>query len=67
MLEKNQILYSPDNMKKARKKAGFTQESAAEQLGVSVEAVRSWEQGKSEPQVSNLRAAGRLYGISFIV
>lgn len=67
MNQQNQMLVSPENLKKARKSAGYTQETAAEQLSVSVETVRAWEQGKKEPLLSNLRAAGRLYGVSFIV
>ena len=35
--------------KNARRAAGFTQESAAEQLGISVESVRAYETGQRVP------------------
>lgn len=67
-MEPGQILFSPQNLKSARKKIkGLTQEKVAEQLGVVVDTVRSWEQGRAEPPISRLREMGRLYGVSFIV
>ena len=35
--------------KKARRAAGFTQEAAAEQLGISVESIRAYETGQRTP------------------
>lgn len=64
---KDEYLYSSANLKKARRKAGYTQEQAAEQIGVSVDMVRGYEQGRSEPPLSRLRDMGRLYGVSFKV
>lgn len=64
---KDEYLYSPANLKKARRKAGYTQEQAADQIGVSVDMVRAYEQGRSEPPLSRLRDMGRLYGVSFKV
>lgn len=67
-LPDNLILFSPANLKAARKRIkGLTQEKVAAQLGVSVETIRSWEQGKAEPPISRLRELGRLYGVSFII
>lgn len=67
-LPDNLILFSPANLKAARKRIkGLTQEKVAAQLGVSVETIRSWEQDKAEPPISRLRELGRLYGVSFII
>ncbi len=38
----------------ARKKAGMTQEQLAEQVGVTVQAVSKWENGRNLPDVENL-------------
>lgn len=62
-----EYLFSPQNLKKARKAAGYTQEQAAEQVGVSVDMIRAYEQGRSEPPISRLREMGRLYGATFKV
>lgn len=66
-MEPNQMLFSPQNLKASRKRTKLTQEQVAQQLGVSVETVRSWEQGKAEPPISRVREMCRLYGVSFIL
>jgi len=38
-----------NNLKKMRKKAGLTQETMAERLGVSVVSVSRWERGIAKP------------------
>lgn len=48
----------------ARKKRGLSQETAAELLCVSRQAIAKWENGKSYPSTENLLAVSRLYGIS---
>lgn len=62
-----EYLYSPQNLKKARKAAGYTQEQAGEQVGISVDMIRAYEQGRSEPPISRLQQLGRLYGATFKV
>lgn len=47
-----------------RKEAGFSQESLAEQLGVSRQAVSKWERSESSPDTDNLIALAKLYGVS---
>ncbi|PKL78129.1 MAG: hypothetical protein CVV27_03790 [Candidatus Melainabacteria bacterium HGW-Melainabacteria-1] len=66
-MEPGQVLFSPQNLKAARKRVKLTQEQVAEQLGVSIDTVRSWEQGRAEPPITRLREMGRLYAVSFIV
>lgn len=52
-----------DNLKDARSRAGMSQELAAEQLGVSRQAVTKWELGQSRPSARNLKALADLYQI----
>ena len=40
---------TPDQVKEARNLKGLTQEQFAELIGVSVFAVRKWEQGQRKP------------------
>ncbi|MEG0322601.1 MAG: helix-turn-helix domain-containing protein [Raoultibacter sp.] len=47
-----------------RKEAGFSQESLAERLGVSRQAVSKWERSESSPDTDNLIALAKLYGVS---
>ena len=47
-----------------RKKAGYSQEGLAEQLGVSRQAVSKWETGTADPSTSNLLALAKLFGVS---
>lgn len=47
-----------------RKRAGLSQESLAEQLGVSRQAVSKWECGECAPDTENLIALAVLYDVS---
>ena len=47
-----------------RKKFGFSQESLAEQLGISRQAVSKWERAEASPDTDNLIMLARIYGIS---
>lgn len=51
------------NLEKLRKAHGWTQEALAEKVGVSRQAVSSWEQGISSPDTDNLIALAKLYGV----
>jgi len=46
-----------------RKQHDLTQEALAEKIGVSRQAVSSWEQGNTSPDPDNLIALARLYGV----
>jgi len=51
------------NLETFRKERGWTQETLAEKVGVSRQAVSSWEQGTSSPDTDNLIILARLYGV----
>ena len=45
----------PEQIREARERLGMTQETLAERLGVSRQAVSKWEMGVSEPSLENQR------------
>lgn len=47
-----------------RKKAGLSQESLADKLGISRQAVSKWETGDATPEVSKLAALAKEFGIT---
>lgn len=51
-------------LKEYRTHSKMTQEFVAESLGVSRQAVSKWENGTSDPSMSNLIALAKLYGIT---
>ena len=50
------------NMKAERARMGMTTQQVAEALDVHPNAISRWENGDSEPKVSNLLALCALYG-----
>ena len=48
---------------KLRKEKGYSQESLAEALGISRQAVSKWERAESSPDTDNLILLARLYGV----
>lgn len=48
---------------KARTNAGYTQQAAGEQVGVTGQTIRNWEIGLTEPSQENLEALASLYGL----
>lgn len=52
------------NLKQHRTRAGYTQESAARALDVSVRTVVRWETNDSTPAWPDLQALASLYGCS---
>lgn len=47
-----------------RKKNGLSQESLAEKLGISRQAVSKWERAESSPDTDNLLSLAKLYNVS---
>lgn len=52
------------NLTTLRKRAGFTQEQLAGEIGVSRQAVANWEKGDSVPDITNCIALASLYQVS---
>ena len=52
------------NIKKLRKKCGFTQTALAERLNVSDKAVSKWESGSGYPDIELLPALSEILGVS---
>ena len=50
------------NIKKAREKAGLTQQGLADELGVSQSTVAMWETQKSLPRTDKLPALAKILG-----
>lgn len=50
-------------LKSVRINAGYTQQEWAKKLGVSKDTVLNWENGKTEPTLSQIRTMSELSGI----
>lgn len=53
-----------DNLRRLRRSKGYTQERAAERLGVSSQSVSRWERGNTLPDVLLLPAIAELYCVT---
>jgi transcriptional regulator with XRE-family HTH domain len=53
------------SLKAARVNKKLTQLEAAEQIGVSEQALRNWERGKTFPTVPFIRKLEEVYGVSY--
>ena len=53
-----------ENIKNIRKKNNITQEELAEKLNVTRQAVSSWENGKTEPDIETLTNIAQIFDIS---
>lgn len=56
----------PSIYQRARKEACLTQEQAAEQLSVSVETVKAWEQGQRVPRPEDVERMQTAYGTPWL-
>lgn len=52
-------------LKAARVNAGMTQQEAAIKIGVSVDSIRNYENGKSYPDVPVLKKIEQVYGVKY--
>lgn len=52
------------NIRSLREHEGFTQEALASRLGVARQTVAKWESGEATPDLENVRALARLFGVS---
>lgn len=53
-----------DKIKNARNRAGFSQQELADRLHVSRSAVAKWEADKGLPDIENLKAIAKLFGMT---
>ena len=53
-----------NNLFKARKRAGKSQEAVAEKLGVSRQTISKWETGETIPDIYQTKRLSELYGLS---
>jgi transcriptional regulator with XRE-family HTH domain len=52
-------------LKAARVNAGMTQATAAKEIGVTADVISNWERGLSFPNVKNIMAIEKAYGIPY--
>ncbi len=57
-------LLTATRLQELRKMNGYSQEVLAEKLGVSRQSVSKWERAESSPEIDNLMALAKIYGIS---
>ena len=53
-----------ENLKSARKELGLTQKQIANELNVVESCYANWEQGRTEPNIENLRKLSKLFDVS---
>lgn len=52
------------NLKDARKQSNLTQKQVATHLNVVESCYANWEQGRTEPNIDNLRKLSQLFNVS---
>lgn len=57
-------IYFGENLKRLRKGKNLTQETLADFLGVSFQAVSKWERGETYPEITILPAISAFFGVS---
>lgn len=57
-------LLTANRLQQLRKLNGYSQEVLAEKLGISRQSVSKWERGDSSPEIDNLMALAKIYGIT---
>ncbi len=58
------MIYFGENLKRLRKEKSLTQETLAEFLGVSFQAVSKWERGECYPDISVLPVIASFFGVT---
>lgn len=53
-----------EKLKELRAKNNYSQETLAELLNVSRQAITKWENGNGMPDIENLKAIARLFGVT---
>jgi transcriptional regulator with XRE-family HTH domain len=60
------INYLSSNIKCLRRKAGFSQEELAQQIGLNRGNIASYENGTAEPKICNLLKLSKIFGVSIM-
>lgn len=53
-----------ENIRKYRKEAGLDQKELADKLGVTMQAVSSWETGRTEPRMGTIEEVCKIFKIT---
>lgn len=56
------MTWTAERIKQARHQTGHTQQSLAQLMGISIETVRAWEQGRAKPSSMARRALSDWFG-----
>lgn len=57
-------LLTATRLQELRKMNGYSQEVLAEKLGVSRQSISKWERAEASPEIDNLMALAKIYGIT---
>lgn len=57
-------LLTANRLQQFRKMNGYSQEVLAEKLGISRQSISKWERAEASPELDNLMALARIYGIT---
>lgn len=57
-------IMTANRLQQLRKENGYSQEVLAEKLGISRQSVSKWERAESSPEIANLMALSKIYGLT---
>lgn len=57
-------LITANRLQQLRKMNGYSQEVLAEKLGISRQSISKWERAESSPEIDNLIALAKIYGLT---
>ncbi len=57
-------IMTANRLQQLRKENGYSQEVLAEKLGISRQSVSKWERAESSPEIDNLMALSKIYGLT---
>lgn len=57
-------LMTANRLQQLRKMNGYSQEVLAEKLGISRQSVSKWERAEASPEIDNLMALSKIYGLT---
>ena len=57
-------IMTANRLQQLRKENGYSQEVLAEKLGISRQSVSKWERAESSPEIDNVMALSKIYGLT---